>query len=102
MAQMVASAGCLRFHMIVPRLARWLLLTQDRAHSPSFHVTHEFLAYMLGVRRVGVTVAAGELKRRGLIAYHRGKITVIAREGLLAASCSCYEADRQVYQRYLA
>ena len=101
MAQMVAAAGCLRFHLIGPRLARWLLMSQDRAHDDSFHVTHEFLAYMLGVRRVGVTVAAGALQRRGLISYHRGALTVLDRSGLEAAACSCYAADRQVYREHL-
>ena len=97
MTQMVSSAGCLRFHLIGPRLARWLLMSQDRAHGDRFHVTHEFLAYMLGVRRVGVTVAAGELQRRGLITYHRGELTVLDRSGLEAAACSCYAASRQAY-----
>ena len=97
MTQMVASAGCLRFHLIGPRLARWLLMSQDRAHADSFHVTHEFLAYMLGVRRVGVTVAAGELQRRGLITYRRGELTVLDRPGLEAAACSCYATNRQDY-----
>jgi len=86
MAQTVSSAGCLRFHLVGQRLARWLLMSQDRAHQAQFHVTHEFLAYMLGVRRVGVTVAAGDLQRRGLIHYHRGELTVHDRAGLEAAA----------------
>lgn len=97
MAQRVASAGCLRFHLIGPRLARWLLMSHDRAQADCFHVTHEFLACMLGVRRVGVTVAAGALQRAGLIHYHRGELTVVDRPGLEAAACGCYEADRRVY-----
>jgi CRP-like cAMP-binding protein len=101
MAQMVASAGCLRFHLIGPRLARWLLMSQDRAHHRCFHVTHEFLAYMLGVRRVGITVAAGELQRRGLISYRRGELTVLDRRGLEAAACSCYAANSKVYAEHL-
>jgi CRP-like cAMP-binding protein len=97
MAQMATSAGCLHFHLIGPRLARWLLMSQDRAHSDSFHVTHEFLAYMLGVRRVGVTNAASALQRNGLIQYHRGKVTVLDRNGLEAAACGCYVAGQQSY-----
>lgn len=101
MAQTVASAGCMRFHLIAPRLARWLLMSQDRAHDERFHVTHEFLAYMLGVRRVGVTVAAGDLQRRGLITYKRGELTVLDRSGLEAAACGCYAADLAVYNEHL-
>jgi CRP-like cAMP-binding protein len=101
MAQLVASAGCLRYHQIGPRLARWLLMSQDRAHQDQFHVTHEFLAYMLGVRRVGVTLAASELQRRGLITYHRGELTVLDRVKLEAAACSCYAADRRVYTQQM-
>jgi CRP-like cAMP-binding protein len=102
MDQMVSSAGCLRFHLIGPRLARWLLMSQDRAHHEHFHVTHEFLAYMLGVRRVGVTVAAGDLQRRGLITYHRGELTVLDRSGLEAAACSCYASDSRTYAEQMA
>ena len=97
MVQLGTSSACLRFHMIGPRLARWLLMTQDRAHADGFHVTHEFLAYMLGVRRVGITTAAVALQRSGLIVYHRGELTVLDRTGLEAAACSCYASDLAVY-----
>ncbi|MEP7280931.1 MAG: Crp/Fnr family transcriptional regulator [Rubrivivax sp.] len=97
MAQMAASAACLRFHLIQPRLARWLLMSQDRAHADSFQVTQEFLAYMLGVRRVGVTAAARALQHGGLIAYRRGELTVLDRAGLEAAACSCYASDADSY-----
>lgn len=102
MAQLAASAGCLRYHLIGPRLARWLLMSQDRAHADSFHVTHEFLAFMLGVRRVGITVAASALQRSGLITYHRGHLTVLDRTGLEAAACSCYAEDCAAYRELLA
>ncbi len=101
LGQMAESAGCLRYHLIGPRLARWLLMSQDRAHSKSFRVTHEFLAYMLGVRRVGITNAASELKRAGLVDYHRGQMLVVDRKGLEAAACSCYAVDRRTYAALL-
>ena len=97
MGQLATSAACLRYHQIGPRLARWLLMSQDRAGRDSFEVTQEFLAYMLGVRRVSITVAAGALQRGGLIAYHRGDFTVLDRTGLEAAACSCYQTDRETY-----
>jgi len=101
MAQLGTSAACTRFHSVGPRLARWLLMTQDRTHADTFHLTHEFLAHMLGVRRVGITGAASDLQRRGLIGYHRGEITVLDRAGLEGAACGCYAADRQAYDRML-
>lgn len=97
MIQLGRAAGCLRFHQIGPRLARWLLMTQDRAHADQFFVTHEFLSHMLGVRRVGVTSAAGALQDIGLIKYHRGALTVLDRSGLEAAACGCYAADQKAY-----
>jgi CRP-like cAMP-binding protein len=101
MAQMAASAACLRFHLIGPRLARWLLMSQDCAQADHFRTTQEFLACMLGVRRVGITVAASALQRQGLIAYHRGQMTVTDRAGLESVACSCYAATRLVYREAL-
>lgn len=100
--QLAASAACVRFHLIGPRLARWLLMSQDRAHADSFRMTHEFLAYMLGVRRVGITTAAGILQRSGLIEYRHGFLTVLDREGLQAAACSCYADDGKAYDKFLS
>ena len=102
LGQHALSAACLRFHQIGPRLARWLLMSQDRAHANQFAVTQEYLASMLGVRRVGVTVAAGALQRRGLIKYQRGELQVVDRAGLEAASCSCYAADQLTYAGTMA
>ena len=101
MGQLASSAACTRFHEINPRLARWLLMMQDRAHSNAFGVTHQFLGFMLGVRRVSITAAAGALQKKGLIEYHRGQVTVLNRKGLEAASCSCYADDRRVYARIM-
>jgi CRP-like cAMP-binding protein len=102
MAQFAASAACIRYHDIDQRLARWLLMTRDCAHANQFPVTHEFLAYMLGVRRVGITTAASALQRRHLIEYHRGALTVLDPAGLRLAACACYADNRRSYDRLLA
>jgi len=89
------SAACNRVHVIEERCARWLLMSHDRVASDEIPLTQEFLAQMLGVRRPGVTVAIGILARAGLIAHARGRIQVIDRKGLEAASCECYQAIRK-------
>jgi len=100
MSQLMQTAGCNRFHLVEQRVARWLLMTADCAGSPTFAMTHEFLARMLGVRREGVTEAASALQAGRLIGYKRGAIRVVDRKGLERASCSCYGSDRSTYERF--
>lgn len=92
MAQLAQTTACNRFHEVESRLARWLLMTHDRVQGDQFRLTHQFLANMLGVRRSAVTIAAGTLRKRKLIGYVRGEITITSRRGLEDASCECYEA----------
>lgn len=99
--QLAQAAGCTRFHLLEARLARWLLMTGDRAHADHFHITHVFLSNMLGMRRAGVTEAATALQSRGLISYHRGQLVVLDRPGLQEAACSCYRADLSAYEQVM-
>jgi CRP-like cAMP-binding protein len=101
MEQLAQTAACTRYHPVQSRLARWLLMTRQRMGNDRFHLTHEFLAYMLGVRRAGVTHAARSLHGRGLIDYSRGAITVLDLSGLQKASCSCYVQGNIIYRRTL-
>ena len=96
-SQLGLSAACEHFHEIGPRLAKWLLMSQDRAHSPTFLMTHEFISLMLGVRRVGITTVAADFRRRGLIEYHRGEMRILNRVALKAESCSCYQKNKKMY-----
>jgi CRP-like cAMP-binding protein len=102
LTQVAQTAACNRSHDLQERCARWLLMTHDRVDGQAtFALTHEFLSFMLGVRRAGVTVAAGTLQKAGLIRYSRGKITVVDRAGLEAASCECYGIVRAQFDRLL-
>jgi CRP-like cAMP-binding protein len=99
LTQISQSAVCNQFHAVDARLARWLLMTHDRMGNDEFRITQEFLSHMLGVRREGVSKAAGDLQKRKLIRYNRGNLKVLDRAGLEATSCGCYEIIRDESKR---
>jgi CRP-like cAMP-binding protein len=100
-SQVAQTAACNRMHPIVERLARWLLLMQDRIESDTLQLTHEFISTMLGARRAGVTLAAGRLQAANIISYTRGKVTILDQQRLEEASCECHKIVRDEYNRLL-
>jgi CRP-like cAMP-binding protein len=101
LTQISQSAACNRFHPISVRLARWLLMTHDRVEGDEFRLTQDFLSHMLGGTREQITVAASTLKKQNLIDYSRGRITILDRAGLEAASCKCYRVVKDEYDNFL-
>jgi CRP-like cAMP-binding protein len=99
LAQVSQAVACNGLHSVHQRCCRWLLMTQDRAHSDVFPMTHEFLAEMLGVRRSTVSEVLEPFQEKGLIRYSRGKCTVVDREGLKAGSCECYRTINEEFAR---
>ena len=97
--QSAQVAACNRLHEVEQRLARWLLMSQDRVGENVLRLTQEFLAHMLGTRRASVTVAAGTLQNAGLIKYSRGVVTIVNRGGLEAAACECYQVIHDQFAR---
>jgi CRP-like cAMP-binding protein len=101
LTQVSQTAVCNRLHLIEQRLCRWLLLMHDRVAADELHMTQDFLAHMLGVRREGVTAAAAHLQEAGLIHCVRGHIRILDRTGLEAAACECYQVVRDEFARLL-
>ena len=96
---MMQSTACMALHPVQERCCRWLLMTHDRVRSDQFHLSHEFLAMMLGSTRPTVTAVAGTLQRAGLIKYVHGRITILDRQRLEAASCECYSTVKKHFDR---
>lgn len=101
LTQMAQTAVCNRHHTLDQQLCRWLLLSHDRLNTDDLLMTQELIANMLGVRREGVTEAAGKLQKAGLIEYHRGHITIMERAELEARTCECYAVVKKEYERLL-
>jgi CRP-like cAMP-binding protein len=99
--QLAQNIACSHHHLLEPRFARWLLMAQDRSHSPEFYLTQEFIANMLGVHRPAVSEVVRLMQERGLINHSRGQTRVVDREALEAAACSCYAVQKAVYERFL-
>jgi CRP-like cAMP-binding protein len=101
LVQIAGSVGCKSFHRVEGRLARWLLMSRDRAKSDALALTHESLSRLLGVRRAGVTLAANSLRRLNLIRYARGHIELLDPAGLASVACPCYANDKATYARFM-
>jgi len=101
MNQLAQTIGCNRFHLVDSRLACWVLMSHDCAHSDEFVITHEFLSYMLGVRRASITKSAGILQKNKLISYNRGRLKILNRSGLEAVSCGCYKVNKETYKKIM-
>ncbi len=102
LTQVSQSSACNRFHNVDERLARWLLMTEDRLGTEEFRLTQDFMSNMLGVRREGVNKAAGALQSEKLIRYSRGKISILDRAGLERAACACYAIVKAESDSYLS
>jgi CRP-like cAMP-binding protein len=100
--QISQAAACNRLHSNEERLSRWLLMSHDRVGTDTFPITHEFLGQMLGSRRATVTLSAGLLQSAGLIRYHRGRVTIVDRDGLESVSCECYGIIKAALDRVLS
>ncbi len=101
MSQLSQTAGCNRFHVLDARLCRWILMVQDCLQSSEFYITHECLANKLGVRRAGVTKAAGILQKKKLISYRMGHLKILDRKGLEAITCGCYQSIKEIYTKIM-
>lgn len=102
LVQIAGNVACKSFHRVEGRLARWLLMSRDRANTNALALTHESLSHLLGVRRAGVTLAASALRRRNLIRYTRGHIELLDPRGLASVACPCYATDKATYARFMA
>ena len=101
MSQLSQTTGCNRFHVLDARLCRWILMVQDCLDSSEFYITHESLAKKLGVRRAGVTKAAGILQKKNLISYNKGHIKILDRSKLETLACPCYQLNKDTYKKII-